>query len=88
MSPRRLGQAALGAAVLVWLALGAADAAEPPAVPRQPGLWQRYKWQALGAFGIVAAQSVLLVGLLAERRRTRRARQRLDERLRFEVLLA
>jgi PAS domain S-box-containing protein len=55
---------------------------------RETGAWQRYKWQALGALGFVAAQSLLVIGLLAERRQKARARRRLDERLRFEMLVA
>ena len=55
---------------------------------REPGLWERYKWQAVGVLALVALQSVLAVGLLAQRRRARRSRERLDERLRFEVLAA
>ena len=55
---------------------------------RGRSVWSEYKWHAIGTLGIVIAQSLLVAGLLVERRQRRRVRARLDERLRFERLLA
>ena len=58
---------------------------------RPPLPWSyyvQYRWYAALAAAFVIAQSLLVVGLLVERGRRRRAQQRLDERLRFEMLLA
>jgi PAS domain S-box-containing protein len=55
---------------------------------REPSLWREYRWHAVAVLGFVLAQSALVVGLLAERRRRRRVRAHLDERLRFETLMA
>jgi PAS domain S-box-containing protein len=55
---------------------------------RVPSLWSQYRLQALGTLAFVAVQSLLIVGLLIQRQRRRHVQQRLDERLRFEVLLS
>jgi PAS domain S-box-containing protein len=55
---------------------------------RSPSVWEVYKWPIASATALVALQTILIVGLLVERRRRRRAQQGLDERLRFESLLA
>jgi two-component system, LuxR family, sensor kinase FixL len=55
---------------------------------REPSIWSEYKWRALATLAVVIAQSLLVAGLLIERRQRRRVRARLDERLRFETLLA
>ena len=55
---------------------------------RGRSVWSEYKWHALVTLAIVIAQSLLVTGLLIERRQRRRVRARLDERLRFETLLA
>jgi PAS domain S-box-containing protein len=55
---------------------------------RTPSLWAEYRWYLLGAVGLVSAQTVLIAGLLVQRRHRRQTQRRLDERLRFEKLLA
>jgi len=55
---------------------------------RQPSLWEQYRWHVGGALVMIAAQAALIVGLLVERQRRRRAQAGLAERLRFETLLA
>jgi PAS domain S-box-containing protein len=55
---------------------------------RSPSAWQRYKWPIVGATALIALQTMLAAGLLLERRRRRRVQRGLDERLRFESLLA
>jgi PAS domain S-box-containing protein len=55
---------------------------------RQLSLWSAYKWQIIAAIGLSALQTLLIVGLLVERRQRKRAERRLDERLRFETLLS
>lgn len=55
---------------------------------RTPSPWSEYAGYVLGAVAFIGAQMLLIVGLLAERRRRRRVQEGLDERLRFEILLA
>ncbi|HUM14910.1 MAG TPA: ATP-binding protein [Candidatus Nitrosotalea sp.] len=55
---------------------------------REPTLWAQYGWHVAGAIVLLAAESALIAGLLIERHRRRRAQADLDERLRFEMLLA
>ncbi|HEX7215683.1 MAG TPA: GAF domain-containing protein, partial [Methylomirabilota bacterium] len=55
---------------------------------RRPTLWAQYGWYVAIAVALLAAQSVLIAGLLLERRRRRRAQADQAERLRFEMLLA
>ena len=67
------------------------EAALPPGSVvkvRERSVWSEYKWHALATLGLVIAQSLLLAGLLVERQQRRRVSGRLDERLRFETLLA
>jgi signal transduction histidine kinase len=40
---------------------------------REPSLWERYHWEIVAVLAVVALQSMLIVGLLYERRRRRRA---------------
>jgi PAS domain S-box-containing protein len=55
----------------------------------RPGsLWRDYRWYVAGAIVFAVAQAVLIAGLLFARRQRRRVARRLDERLRFEMLLA
>jgi signal transduction histidine kinase len=55
---------------------------------RRPTAWEQYRWQIVSTAALIAVQSALIVGLLAERRRRRRAQEGLAERLRFETLVA
>ncbi len=55
---------------------------------RGRSVWSEYKWHALATLAVLIAQSLLLAALLVERRQRRRVGARLDERLRFETLLA
>jgi len=43
---------------------------------REPSIWDRYRLYILGALGVMLAQSVLIVGLLIQRTRRRRAEKR------------
>ena len=72
--------------VLVWLVATVAQGSEPAGPPSS--YYERYRGYVLVGLAFVLAQSLLIVGLLVERARRRRAQQRLDERLRFEVLVA
>jgi signal transduction histidine kinase len=54
----------------------------------EPGLWQEYRWHVVSAVGLIAAQTALIVALLAQRRRRREAQADLAERLRFEMLVS
>jgi len=70
---------------------GIRESALPPSsVVRFRGrsVWSEYKWHALATLAVVIAQSLLLTGLLLERRQRRLVGARLDERLRFETLMA
>ena len=55
---------------------------------RQPSLWEQYRWHIAVTLIVVAAQASLIVGLLIERQRRRRAQAGLAERLDFETLVA
>ena len=55
---------------------------------RQPSLWEQYRWHIAVTLIVVAAQASLIVGLLIERQRRRRAQAALSERLDFETLVA
>ena len=55
---------------------------------RRPTLWAQYGWYVAIAVALLAAQTVLIAGLLLERQRRRRAQADQAERLRFEMLLA
>jgi len=53
---------------------------------RQPSVWQRYRWYATGALGIILVQGLLIVALLAQHRRRRRAEVELRENQQFMEL--
>jgi PAS domain S-box-containing protein len=54
---------------------------------REPGVWERYKWAIVGSAAALAAQSLLIAGLLVSRVKRRRAEQSLRESEgRFRVL--
>jgi signal transduction histidine kinase/ABC-type uncharacterized transport system substrate-binding protein len=57
-------------------------------VNREPGPWQKYKAYVLAALLILTLQLFLIVILLWERRQRVRSQHQLEERLRFETLLA
>jgi PAS domain S-box-containing protein len=40
---------------------------------REPTLWTNYRWQVLGALGLLVAQGLLIAGLVVQRRQRRRA---------------
>ena len=44
-------------------------------INREPSLWSQYRWYALGALSVIAAQALLIGGLLVQRIRRRRAEQ-------------
>jgi C4-dicarboxylate-specific signal transduction histidine kinase len=45
---------------------------------KQPTLWDRYRWQILGALAVLLLQTTLIAGLLIERERRRRAAARAE----------
>jgi signal transduction histidine kinase len=54
---------------------------------REPTLWERYRWQAIGALGIILFQAATITGLiLQEGRRKRVEAERTHERLEFAHL--
>ena len=55
---------------------------------RQPSFWEQYRWHMAVMLIVVAAQASLILGLLIERQRRRRAQAGLSERLDFETLVA
>jgi signal transduction histidine kinase len=40
---------------------------------REPTVWQQYRWHIIGALAVVLLQAALIIGLLIERERSRRA---------------
>ncbi|HSF57744.1 MAG TPA: hypothetical protein VLD83_06715, partial [Candidatus Binatia bacterium] len=54
----------------------------------QPTFWQQYKWTIIGLLALCVLEAALIHVLLRERRRRRLAQQSLEERLRFEQLVA
>jgi two-component system, NarL family, sensor kinase len=46
---------------------------------RQPSLWEQYKWQVVGAASLLVLESILILTLLANLRRRRRAERSLKE---------
>ena len=54
----------------------------------EPSVWQTYRGYIVAALGVLALQTWLIVGLLANRAQRRRARRALDEQLRFETLVS
>src|SRR5262245_1302114 len=55
---------------------------------REPSVWERYRWYAVGTVGVLLAQSGFIGGLLVQRALRRRAQLGLAERLQFETLLS
>jgi PAS domain S-box-containing protein len=55
---------------------------------RQPSLWENHKWEVIGTAAAFSVLSLLVVGLLINLRRRRRAEASLARRLEFETLLA
>ena len=53
---------------------------------RQPTFWDQYRWYIIGALIIIAVQAVLIVGLLLQRARRRRAETQLRESQEFMEL--
>ena len=62
--------------------------AESVVLFHEPSLWERYRLHVIGAVGVIAVQTALIVLLLVQRSQRRRAQQSLAERLRFETLLS
>jgi signal transduction histidine kinase len=54
----------------------------------EPSVWQHYRAYIVGAVILLALQSWLIVGLLANRTQRRRAQAALAEQLRFETLVS
>jgi signal transduction histidine kinase len=48
---------------------------------REPSLWHRYRWALIAGISAFVVQALLIVGLLVERRRRRRAEARFRENL-------
>jgi signal transduction histidine kinase len=48
---------------------------------REPGIWQRYRWQIAAILGVLLAQAVAIAGLILERRRRCAAELQLRQRL-------
>ena len=46
---------------------------------RQPSLWEQYKWQVVGTITLLVLESILILSLLANLRRRRRAERSLKE---------
>jgi signal transduction histidine kinase len=55
---------------------------------RQSTVWQRYRWQMIGAITVIGLQAVLLAGLLVQTRRRNRVEATLRDRLGFETLVS
>src|SRR5262249_26642532 len=55
---------------------------------RQPTLFERYKWEIIVGLTLCGLESILIMGLLAERRRRRRIQASLGDRLKLEILLS
>jgi signal transduction histidine kinase len=63
---------------------------EPGAVVRyrEVSAWEQNQWLILGIVAVCIIQTSLIAGLLYQRRQRKRALETLDERLRFETLVA
>jgi signal transduction histidine kinase len=48
---------------------------------REPGIWQRYRWQIAAISGVLLAQAAVIAGLILERRRRCAAELQLRQRL-------
>ena len=55
---------------------------------RQPGLWESYKWDILGAALLCTVQALLIVGLLWQRSKKRIFQQSLLAQMAFEKMLS
>src|SRR2546428_12143709 len=55
---------------------------------REPSVWDVYKWYIVAAVALSVIQTLLIAGLLLERRQRKQAQRRLDERLRFETVVS
>jgi PAS domain S-box-containing protein len=55
---------------------------------QEPSLWDRYKWAIGAVISLCLIEALLIVALLAQRAKRRRAERGLGERLRFETLLS
>src|SRR3989442_4891727 len=55
---------------------------------REPSVWDVYKWYIVAAVSLSVIQTLLIAGLLLERRQRKQAQRRLDERLQFVPLVA
>jgi PAS domain S-box-containing protein len=55
---------------------------------REATPFEQYKWRMIGTLTLCAVQTFLIAGLLAERKRRRRAQAAFRERLEFETLLS
>jgi PAS domain S-box-containing protein len=55
---------------------------------REVPLWEQYERYIVSVIALIIVQTLLITGLLVHRRRRRQAERQLDERLRFETLLA
>jgi formate hydrogenlyase transcriptional activator len=53
---------------------------------RSPSMWEQYRWYIIGALATIAAQALLIVGLLLHRARRRRAERELRESQEFMEL--
>src|SRR3989442_5079266 len=54
---------------------------------REPSVWDVYKWYIVAAVALSVIQTLLIAGLLLQRRQREQAPRRLDERPRFETLV-
>lgn len=74
-----------GAPIFDWRALkrwGISESRLPPGSIirfREPSIWDQYKWYIIGAFALIAIQTVMIAGLLLQRARRRRAEGELRE---------
>jgi len=62
--------------------------AESVVLFKELSFWKTYKWRIIGIISLCIIQAGLIAVLLIERGRRRRAREALDDRLRFETLLS
>jgi signal transduction histidine kinase len=70
---------------------GLSEASLPPGsvvVNRTRSLWAQYRWWIVAATAMIGLQALLIVGLLVQRRRRRRAETILRDRLGFETLVS
>ncbi len=55
---------------------------------REPTFWEAYRWHVLGMIAVLIAESLLIAGLLIQRRHRMRVQRSLDERLAFEHMVS